>query len=132
MRVISLFTIAFLFLFTGIDAQTKKNTTKKTVSISKPDFDKLFTYKKNEVLKFTDNKYIDKSILELNSLTGDMQLLRIKLNYFPKAILMIQVNGEYSTQVYITSATKSLSYKAKIEKDRVLLIKCNRDEIVSE
>ena len=71
-------------------------------------------------------------MLELNTKNGDMQLLRIRLNYFPKALLMVQVNGEYSTQVYITSSSKTLSYKGKIEKDRVLLTKCNRDEIVSE
>ena len=107
MRLISLFTLAFLFLFTGIEAQTKKTTPKKTViqypesfTISKPDFDKLFTYNKNEVLKFTTNKYIDKSILELNTLTGDMQLLRIKLNYFPKAKHRIQYQPQ-CIQCYI-------------------------------
>lgn len=127
-----------LLLFSGLNAQSKKASVKKAskyperFSISKSDFDKLFTYTKNQQLNFTNNKYIHKSVLELNSQNGDMQLLRIKLNYFPKALLMVLVNGVYSTQVYITSSDKSLSYKGKIEKDQVLMTKCNRDEIVSE
>lgn len=130
--------IVCLLVFSGLNAQSKKTLSKKTsrypenFSISKSDFDKLFTLSKNQLLNFSNNKYIDKSVLELNTQNGDMQLLRIKLNYFPKAVLMVLVNGVYSTQVYITSSDKSLSYKGKIEQEQVLLTKCNRDEIVSE
>lgn len=139
MRLRSLVIVTLILGFTSFNAQNKSTSVKKTVSrypasfvITKAEFDKLFTLKNNEVVNVPANKYLDKSVLELNTLNGDMRLLRIKLNYFPKALLMVLVNGEYSTQVYITSSDKLLSYKGKLEKDKVTLTKCNRDEIVSE
>jgi len=141
----NLFLLKFLsvFLFLsfsfGIKAQSaKKNSAAPerknpaTFTISKSDFDNLFSKKPKEILIMKSNAYLDKSSVVMNSLNGDTKFLKIKLNYFPKSFLMIQVNGEYSTQIFIFSDDKSVFYKGKLEKDSVIMTKCNEDDIVSE
>lgn len=68
----------------------------------------------------------------MNTLNGDIRFLRIKLDYFKNAFLMIQVNGEYSTQVFILSEDKSVFYKGTIGEKAVVMTKCSEDDIVSE
>lgn len=136
-----------LFFCTGVNAQSKKaaaKTTPKTVAkkvtvnypetftIAKADFDSFFNYRVNGVIKTPSNQYTDKAVLLLNSKNGDMQLLRLKLSYFPKSYLMIQVNGVHSTQVFLMSDDKSAFYKGKVNKEKVTLTKCKEEEIVSE
>jgi hypothetical protein len=139
MRLKLLLLLPFLFLFFQTNAQAKKHTAKKqrfqypeSFTITKSDYEKLFSYKTNEVVKNAANKYLDKAVLLLNTQNGDMQLLRLKLSYFAKANLMIQVNGQQSTQLFILSDDKSISYKGKIEAEKITLTKCKQDEIVSE
>ena len=131
--------LLFIFMFSGLNAQSKKVNSKKTTTkypesftISKADYDRLFTLKENESIKTAGNKYLDKAVLELHSNNGDMQLLRIRMNYFPKSNLMIQVNGEHSTVVFLLSDDKTISYKGKLIKEVLTLVKCSREEIVSE
>lgn len=121
-------------------AQSNKNASSKftkanhpeSFTINKSDFDELFTKKANTNLDLSSNKYLDKSTIEMNTLNGDIKFLRIKLNYFSNAYLLVQVNGSYSTQVFVMSKDKSIFYKGKIEKDLVVMTKCAEDEIVSE
>lgn len=131
-----------LLLSSGIEsqAQSNKNISRKiiktdypeTFTINKSDFDELFTKKANTNLDLGSNKYLDKSTIEMNTLNGDIKFLRIKLNYFTNAYLLVQINGVYSTQVFVMSKDKSVFYKGKIEKDLVIMTKCGEDEIVSE
>jgi hypothetical protein len=102
-----------------------------TFMISKTEFDQLLSSKPGEKTALA-NKYLDGSTTMMNSLNGDMKFLKAKLGYFKNAILMIQVNGEYSTQIFIMSEDKSVFYKGKKEKDGVLMTKCSEDDIVSE
>jgi hypothetical protein len=153
MKYTSLLVILLLFILSGANAQTKKTATTKTTAtktavkktdpkadskypesftISKEDFNSFFNYKANDIIKNPANKYIDKSVLQLNTKNGDMQLLRLRLAYFPKSFLMIQVSGVHSTQVFLLSDDKSISYKGKVDKDKVTLTKCKEEEIVSE
>lgn len=136
-----LFTFFFLFTFLlNVQSQTaKKNTTKdkvdeypKSFSILKNEFNSLFTYKANEVIVEKQNKYLNNSILLMNTKNGDMKFLKIKLNYFKNSFLLVQVNGEFSTQIFVMSDDKSVFYKGKIESEKILLTKCTEDEIVSE
>jgi hypothetical protein len=46
--------------------------------------------------------------------------------------MMVQVNGEYSTQIFILSDDKTIAYKGKIEREQVTLTKCRRDDILQE
>lgn len=100
--------------------------------ISKADFDQLFTKKNNDLVLTKTNKYLDKSTVLMNTLNGDTKFLKMKLSYFAKAYLMVQINGEYSTQVFILSDDKSVFYKGRIDKGIVTMTKCNEDDIVSE
>lgn len=122
-----------------ISAQTaKKANIKKSVknptsfTISKSDFDLLFSKKAKDVLEYKNNKFLDKSAVEMNTLNGDMKFLKLKLSYFPNAFLMAQINGEYSTQIFILSDDKSVFYKGRIDRGIVTMTKCNEDDIVSE
>lgn len=123
-----------------LDAQKKKTQTAKQASvknpttfvISKTDFDQLFAHKGNELIASKTNKYLDKSTVQMNTVNGDTKFMKIKLAYFPKSYLMIQVNGDYSTQVFVLSDDKSVFYKGKMDKGTVTMTKCNEDDIVSE
>ena len=121
-------------------AQSKNKSSNKitypdypeTFTIAKSDFDGLFTKKANTILDLSTNKYLDKSSIEMNTLNGDIKFIRLKLNYLSNSYLLVQVNGVYSTQVFVMSKDKSVFYKGKIEKDLVVMTKCAEDEIVSE
>lgn len=127
------------FTFQVLAQKQKKASVKQTVAkhpasfiISRADFDQLFTKKNNDVVLTKTNKYLDKSTVLMNTLNGDTKFLKIKLHYFTKAYLMVQVNGEYSTQVFILSDDKSVFYKGRVDKGSVTMTKCNEDDIVSE
>ncbi len=140
LHFIKFFFILFFFSFSlNLAAQNSKKSgsmapQKYPVSftISKTDFDNLFSKKPKEVLSSKNNKYLDKSSVLMNTLNGDTKFMKIKLNYFPNAFLMVQVNGEYSTQIFILSDDKSVFYKGRQEKGSVIMTKCNEDDIVSE
>lgn len=136
MRIYAL--LLFAVLFTGTSLAQTKIVKKKTspypesFTISKADFDGFFKMETNSSVNAPANKYIHKAKLELNTLNGDMRLLRLRLGYFPKGILLVQVNGIYSTQVFITTSDKKLSYKGKVGAEQVTFTKCNRDDIYTE
>lgn len=127
------------FTFQVLAQKQKKASVKQTVVkqpasfiISKADFDQLFTKKNSDLVLTKTNKYLDKSTVLMNTLNGDTKFLKMKLSYFAKAYLMVQINGEYSTQVFILSDDKSVFYKGRIDKGIVTMTKCNEDDIVSE
>ncbi|MCC6372223.1 MAG: hypothetical protein IT236_14560 [Bacteroidia bacterium] len=139
MKHVTLLTLLFVFLISGVNAQNKKRSTKKNTStypqsftISKAEFDAIMATEVNAAISMPDNKYVDKSKVIIHTHNGDMQFVKVNLNYFPKSGLMIQVNGEYSTQIFLLSDDKTLSYKARVDKELITLTKCTRDEIVSE
>ena len=121
-------------------AQNKKtNPTKKSVvsypasfTITKVELDKIFALKVTETLTNPTNKYLDKAQVLMNTKNGDIRFLKAKLSYFAKSSLLVQINGEYTTQVFIMSDDKSVFYKAKFDRDKFILRKCSEDEIVSE
>ena len=135
-------TFFVLFVFTHLNlpaqrvkATTSKNTDRKcptTFLISKSEFDNLFSHKVNETINAKTNKYLDKSNILVSTINGDMRFMKIKLNYFANAFLMIQINGSYSTQIFILSEDKSVFYKGKPDKNDFIMTKCSENEIVSE
>jgi len=135
---IKFFPVLLLLSFgLGLSAQKPKiavsaKQTPTSFVISKTDFDKLFTKRTKEVISVKSNKYLDKSSVMMNTLNGDTKFMKIKLSYFKNAYLMVQVNGEYSTQVFILSDDKSVFYKGHMDKGSVTMTKCNEDDIVSE
>ena len=131
------FTFFILALSLQVPAQKAKTATinkdrPTTFTISKTDFDNLFSKKAKETISAKTNKYIDKSSVIMNSLNGDTKFMKIKLSYFDKAYLLVQVNGEYSTQIFILSDDKSVFYKGRLDKGAVTMTKCKEDDIVSE
>lgn len=110
----------------------KSNKNPTTFTINKNDFEGLFSKQIKETIALSSNKYLDKSSVMMNSLNGDMKFMKIKLNYFKNAFLMIQVNGTYSTQIFILSDDKSVFYKGRMDGDTITMTKCNEDDIVSE
>ena len=100
--------------------------------ISKAELQELISLKVHSVIDNKNNRYLDGSIVVNNTSNGDMQFVKIRLAYFRKGFLNIQVNGKDSTQVFITSDDKSVFYKGRVEKENWVLIKCTEDEIVSE
>jgi hypothetical protein len=110
------------------------NTDKNPASflISKSDLNALLGLKVHEVIKNKNNRFLDGGIIMANTKNGDMQFVKVRLSYFRKAFLNIQVNGTDSTQVFILSEDKSVSYKGSIETENIVMLKCDEDEIISE
>ena len=104
----------------------------ESFTISGTELQDLLSKPARTQVKNKSNKYIDDGTVVKNITSGDMHFLRVKLKYFSTAYLTVQVNGEYSTQVFILSDNKSVSYKGKIENGNVFMTKCDEDEIVSE
>jgi len=136
-----LFKITLLFLsilfFSVSPAQNLKRTDlqKHPVSftISKTTFDRLFSFKEDALIDEKTNKYLDQSLLVLNTLNGDMKFLKLKLKYFDNAFLVIQVNGAFTTQIFIMSDDKSVFYKGSFgNNNNIVMTKCYEDDIVSE
>lgn len=130
--------ISFLGFPVTLNAQKAKARTAASsaypasFTIGKADFDRLFEIKAKESISSKNNKYLDKGLMMMNSLNGDMKFLKIQLSYFKNAYLLVQVNGEWSTQIFILSDDKSVFYKGKIDKGSVTMSKCQEDDIVSE
>lgn len=136
---LSFLLLSFFFVTVQLDAQKAESAVNQKSArypasffIGKTDFDYLFTLKPNEVIRSENNVFIDKSVISMNTLNGDTKFLKMKLDYFKHAWLLIQVNGVYSTQIFILSDDKSVFYKGSIHEGKVTMTKCNEDDIVSE
>jgi hypothetical protein len=92
----------------------------------------LLRMKEGEKVNMPANGYINKSQVVKKTATGDMQYLRLKLNYFRTGWLSIQVNGEFTTQIFLMTDDKSVFYKGKKEKDGYRMVKCKEYEIYQE
>lgn len=138
-KILNYLLAAFL-LISCFDANAQKSKTRAVqnknypaaFTINKAEFDNLFTYKNNEVVPEKTNQYLKGSVLLMNTLNGDMRFLKLKLDYFKNGFMLVQVNGIYSTQVFIMTDDKSVFYKGKFEKGNLMMSKCSEDEIVSE
>lgn len=78
------------------------------------------------------NPFIHHSKVEMNTLNGDMRFLRLRSAYFPGSLLTIQVNGAYSTQVFVISDPGGIYYRGTANPDGVKMEKCEKDDIVVE
>lgn len=139
MQPIRIIIACLLFISTAINAQNKKAASKKSsprypesFTISSQVYDVIMNTKVNELITSTENKYINKAKVVMHSNNGDMQFVSLRLSYFAKSNLLIQVNGEHSTKIFLMSDDKTLSYNAKLGDGVITFTKCSRDEIVSE
>ena len=134
----SLLKFLFLVLFTVsfCNANAQKTIAKKQLpdsfSISKQDFDKLFSYKVNAVVKNNSNSHLNKAVVLLNTKYGSNKQLKLKLKSIDKSYLVVQINGDDSTLLFIISDDKSVFYKSRQSANKFEMIKCTEDEIVSE
>jgi hypothetical protein len=130
--------ICLLLYGSSLSSQTAKgNKTRaagnpESFSVSRAEFDKLYDAGAGAVFSSASSRQLNKAKVLINSRNGDMQFVRLKLSGIPKAYLAVQVNGSYSTQVFILLDDHSISYKGKIGDSLVTFTKCDEDEIVSE
>lgn len=113
-------------------ATGSKNPLPASFSISRADMNLILSKKPKEILKSHRNKYINKSTVLVSVINGDTKYVELKLNYFQNAVLSLQVNGNYSTQVFILSENKSFFYKGTEDKLGFVMNKSDEDEIVTE
>lgn len=103
-----------------------------SISISKNDFENLFKYKANTIVKSNTNSYLNNAVVLLNNKFGSNKQLKLKLENFPTSYLIVQVNGDDSILIFIISDDKSVFYKNKNYADKFVLVKCAEDDIISE
>jgi len=122
-----------LMACSGLSGQSKnrRSVPPQNITIDKAEFNRLINLSKGTSVA-SENKYLNKAKVLANTSNGDMKYIRLKLAAFPQSYLSIQVNGEFSTQVFILSDNHKLSYRGQINEREVLLTKCREDEIVSE
>lgn len=132
-------TIVFALLLSvfGCRAQNLKSAdTKKgipeTFVISKNDINNLLSHNAEDVITDSKNQYINNSQVQMVSASGDMKSMRVKMSYFSNANLFIQVNGSFSTQVFVMSEDKSFFYTGVEKDDNYVMTKCTEEDIISE
>src|ERR1043165_9371473 len=115
----SLSVLTFICVFVGMQfgwAQASKTATVKhpaSFTITKISLDHLFACKENSVAKDKTNKYINGSTVLLNSVYKENKQLKLKLDHFKNAELIVQINGKDSKILYITSTDNSVFYNSK-------------------
>jgi len=135
--IVSFFLFLLSFQMPVLAQKTKSSTPSQKLypasfKITKAEFENLISRKVKDEVKLRNNKFIANSTVLLNVLNGDTKFIRLKLSYFNSAYLTIQINGAYSTQVFILSDDKSVFYKGQPQNGGFLMTKCNEDDIVSE
>ncbi|MBX3163917.1 MAG: hypothetical protein KF900_05510 [Bacteroidetes bacterium] len=110
---------------------TIKNEVPETFTISKNDINSLLSHKADDVIA-NNNKYLDKAQVQVVSTSGDMTSMRLKMDYIANAFLFVQVNGAFSTQVFVTTSDKSVFYKSEEKNGNFVLTKCDEEDIISE
>lgn len=111
---------------------SSKNPLPASFTISQSDMNNILSKKVKQTLKTPHNKYLNKSVVMVSVINGDMKFVKIKLKYFQNAVLTVQVNGTSSTQVFIFSENKNFFYKSTPEKGGFVMNTCAEDEIVTE
>ena len=133
---VNLLLIILISLSHCVFSQTRKSkeTTQIPTSftIENSEFEKLFTTKINTAVSIKTNKYLNKSIVTINTAYKENKQLKLKLNYFKNAELFVQINGKDSKIIYILSSDNSVFYNSKIEDSRITLTQCSKDDILSE
>lgn len=125
--------LGILFLLGGfVSAQKEQGSYPENFIVKQKEIDKLFSCKPGTKISSRGNKYLVRGTVLVNTSNGDTKYLRFQLNYFKNAFLNVQVNGNFSTQVFIVSDDRSVFYKGKLEKGKWLMTKCSEDDIVSE
>jgi len=131
--------LLFIFLiglsdFSFSQTNKSKGTTQvpASFSIENSELEKLFSTKVNTAVNIKTNKYLNKSIVTLNSSYKENKQLKLKLNYFKNAELFVQINGKDSKIIYILSSDNSVFYNSKITDSQITLTQCSKDDILSE
>lgn len=129
--------LTFLVVFIGyaniVSAQMPTNRlVPDSISISKTAFDNLFNYKENDTIRKCSNAYLNDAVVLLNRKFEENRQLKLKLDYFTKSYLIVQVNGDDSILIFIISDDKSIFYKNNIYANKFVLVKCSEDDIISE
>ena len=119
-------------LCVSLHGQVSRNESPATFNIATAELDQILTSKEGAVLDFSGNRYLDKGKVEMNTLNGDMRFVRVKLDYFSSALLMIQVNGEHSTQVFLMSDKTATYYRGKVSGTGIQMTRVEKDQIVVE
>ena len=136
----SMAAIIVIAVCSALSAQNANNTMKfaesrnypASFSIQKNEFDDLFLYNPNDEIASRANNYLDRAMLLTNARKGDKVILKIKLDYFKNALFLVEVNGLYYTQVFITSEDKHIFYKGRFEKNELIMDKCSESDIAFE
>lgn len=125
--------ILFVMFSVISKAQTASPSKKYPASfeISNAQFDKLLTNSQGSKISMR-NKYLKGSVVEINSRAGDNKQLKLKLAYFANASLIIQINGKDTKQIFIISTDDSAFYKGIFKEQKIVMTKCEKDDILSE
>ena len=121
-----------LSVFSQISKSKASTQIPASFSIENSELEKLFATKVNTSVTIKTNKYLNKSIVTLNSSYKENKQLKLKLSYFKNAELFVQINGKDSKIIYILSSDNSVFYNSKIEDSKITLTQCSKDDILSE
>ncbi len=125
--------VLFTFLANISFAQVSKTSKyPKSFTLDKKTLDYLFTYKVNMTTRKSQNKYVDGSIVLLNSTYMENKQLKLKLGYFKNAEMHVQINGKDSKILYILTSDNSVFYSAKETAKGFVFTQCQKDHIFSE
>lgn len=123
-----------LFGQTKIQVNTEKNKFPDTFIIREFELNDLFKFNLNDKVIVKSNDYLDQATVVYKYENDKVHQLKLKLNYFKDAFLVVQINADESRQLFILSDSTTANYKNKLyqKTDKILMEKCKKEEIVSE
>lgn len=107
------------------------NNNPEKFEIEEKEFERLLSSSKNSTFK-TKNVYLNNSFISLNTKIGDNTQLKVKLSYFKKAYLIIQINGNDSRQIFIVSDDNSVFYSGEFKENKIIMTQCKKDDLFVE
>lgn len=107
------------------------NSNPEKFVIEEKEFERLLSSSKNSTFK-TKNVYLNNSFISLNTKIGDNTQLKVKLSYFKKAYLIIQINGNDSRQIFIVSDDNSVFYSGEFKENKIIMTQCKKDDLFVE
>ncbi len=84
------------------------------------------------------NRYLNKAEVLINTVVIENKQLKLKLNYFKPAHLIVQVNGDNPPIIFVMSDKNNVFYtnnmdgNFSIKDNQITMIKCLKDDIISE
>ncbi|MGE0569244.1 MAG: hypothetical protein AB7O73_14995 [Bacteroidia bacterium] len=130
-RKLVLFSFIFLFSVFNNHAYSQRTDLPESVVISEAEYQNILSTKKGQKLKSSLPELKNAEVL-LNQKVGDNIQIKLKLPNLENSELIFQINGNDSRIAFIVNDDSGIYYLTKLGSKELVLLKSNKDDIISE